>query len=1187
MSNTTNWLSISSMSGSSGQTILTLTAAQNLSATAKTAAVKAYNPVYNISAVTTVTLAQYSPSIEVSPALVGVPGIGGTYQLTICANCSYVIAYPDLVSSYSTSAGTGNTTITFTVPSTSSESTLVGNIVITDTSGQVSKLVRIEQYGSGVHISYSPSSITIPFSGGAATFTVTADCIYEIRKGSGTWYTVTPQTGYTGSTVFTVSSNTVNTGSSSWTSDITIIGPNGSAGTIALTQENQGSSQIAYTADTSNVAASGETRVITIDSTDFVNSSITVSVQGAPGATYTYEQTSLTRGTITVNFPENTGSPRDVTVIVTGRRALSTTTSSAVIVFPQNEYIVVPLPYTADTSTVDASGETRTITIDTTGLIESSITISVEGATGITYSYNNGVITVIFPENDLAPRDITINITGKTTNGDIAAATVVFEQDGYNIIPTGDSRLVVVYNVSSSTANTQIVDDSIRDNFIKIECPDGTDITNTVINSNGKYMFSKTGRHIVYYTLRNPQEINGGEGHPAMFIFGGDDPITDIVIPSSVTTIGDWCFGNLSQLTGVTLHSGLLYLGGFPNSTALRNISIPNTVTHIGQQAFSGCSALLEIVIPDSVLYLGANYNQACFSGCSSLSSVTIGSGVTQLGVSDYYNSTILGGLLFANCVSLSSITIPNNIEWVGVNCFSGCSSLTNVTFSSGSALERIGSGAFKNCTSLRSITIPNNVDFIGDSTFYGCTSLSSVTLNQNLIYLGKETFGDTGTFENCTNLNFIKIPYNVELLGQWCFRNCSGLTSMVFEATVPPSISRSTSLGSTDYTFPIYVPCEAVEAYKTAWDNQDPQVLYPTYVDRIKCAGSVITGLTLTKIFSVRGGAAIRVTCSPNTAEVNLIYSVSDQSIATVDSTGYITALSDGQVRYTVRDTISGLYAYEDVNVYMITYTAFYNVTSNTIPTRILSNTGVSLVSKAELNNSYSIPIETGYTFPVTGLVSITYTIKNSTSGNMFSNCSQLTDITVSGNVLSIPAGQFRQCSSLTSVTLPNINTLRSIEEAVFSGCSSLTNIVLPNNIQSIGGFGFYSCRNLENIVLPTSLTGLGEDCFNGCSSLTSVTIGNSCTYLSRNAFKKCTSLQSITFPGSITTMGTNCFSGCSSLTAITSLATVAPTISSNTFLEVHSNGTLYYPSGSDYSSWLSTGNYYLGRYGWTGQTI
>ena len=105
----------------------------------------------------------------------------------------------------------------------------------------------------------------------------------------------------------------------------------------------------------------------------------------------------------------------------------------------------------------------------------------------------------------------------------------------------------------------------------------------------------------------------------------------------------------------------------------------------------------------------------------------------------------------------------------------------------------------------------------------------------------------------------------------------------------------------------------------------------------------------------------------------------------------------------------------------------------------------------------------------------------------------------------------------------------------------------------------------------------------FFGCTNLTSVTIGNSVTSIGEIAFYNCSSLTSITIPNSVTSIGKSAFENCGNLASITSLATTAPTIQSNTFEYVKSNGTLYTPFGSTgYDTWMSTNNYYLGKYNW-----
>ena len=118
-----------------------------------------------------------------------------------------------------------------------------------------------------------------------------------------------------------------------------------------------------------------------------------------------------------------------------------------------------------------------------------------------------------------------------------------------------------------------------------------------------------------------------------------------------------------------------------------RKINIPKSiyvnyeeinVTTIEDNAFADCTDLTSITIPSGVTTIGDD----AFARCYNLTSITIPASVTTI-----------GGYVFSDCKNLTSVTIPSGVTAIGDGAFSGCESLTSITIPA--SVTSVGSSAF------------------------------------------------------------------------------------------------------------------------------------------------------------------------------------------------------------------------------------------------------------------------------------------------------------------------------------------------------------------------------------------------------------------------------------------------------------------------------------------------------------
>ncbi len=200
------------------------------------------------------------------------------------------------------------------------------------------------------------------------------------------------------------------------------------------------------------------------------------------------------------------------------------------------------------------------------------------------------------------------------------------------------------------------------------------------------------------------------------YLFGADSSNNHEVVPASLKTvsitdavkIGGYAFYNCANLTEISLPSGLTSIGdyAFSGCSSLGDIVIPANVTHIGIRAFYG-AGLVSVIIPDKVTEI----NQETFSNCSNLENVTFGKGITGIGKK-----------AFSGCLKLKNIALTNAVIIIDDYAFENCEELTQLSM--GNYVEIIGAYAFSGCTGLTDIIIPASVTYIKSNSFSGCENI-------------------------------------------------------------------------------------------------------------------------------------------------------------------------------------------------------------------------------------------------------------------------------------------------------------------------------------------------------------------------------------------------------------------------------------------------------------------------------
>ena len=648
----------------------------------------------------------------------------------------------------------------------------------------------------------------------------------------------------------------------------------------------------------------------------------------------------------------------------------------------------------------------------------------------------------------------------------------------------------------------------------------------------GSYAFSNNKSLEKINLLDGVRQIEEGA-------FSGDSKLSVVELPETLTEISRYVFSDTPSLTHISLPSGITNIGtGAFNHSGLTSIELPKELTEIGYDAFSR-THLSEIYLPKKLNTLGLN----AFSNIDTLKKVTVTSDINNSWDDWYWEGffdgsplttvvieegvTKIPAKMFYNQPGIMNINFPSTMKEIAGYAFKN-TSLKTVLFPS--ALEKIGSYAFGDIVTLTSIDVGSNL-VTGRNAFSGSKNLVTINLKSGVRKIVDGFLADTGITE------FV-VPEGVEEIGKDAFSSNKQLTKLILPSTLKTiGEGAFSNTGLKEIVFPATMK---TIPYGILDNTQVEKIVLSEGVEEIgdyafannKLLKSVVLPSTLKKIG--RGAfkdSNLESVILPSGLEEIAEEAFSYNKLSAVTLPTYLKTLGD--------------HAFSNNNLKEVTLPSRLEV----LGTAFVDNSELSKITFSEglkeiRGASYSSPSA----FSGTSIKSVVLPKSLEKIGDgAFYDLKGLAEISIPENVTSIGNEAFYN-TGLTSIDLPA--NLKTIGRFAFSG-TKLKKVVLPSRVETIGD-GAFSIESLESVHIPRSLKSIssyssttsyiydsqwrnvawGEGIFSGAKNLKTVTFEDGISEIISELFSG-TGINKIDLPSSVTKIGSAAFAN-SDLTMI-----------------------------------------------------
>ena len=522
--------------------------------------------------------------------------------------------------------------------------------------------------------------------------------------------------------------------------------------------------------------------------------------------------------------------------------------------------------------------------------------------------------------------------------------------------------------------------------------------------------------------------------------------LRSIMIPSSVTTVGDGAFSQMAALTTINVapgnthfysNDGVLiekigsndWVASYPVAKTGTEYAVPEGIYGVRTGAFQCAANLIKLTLPASLKESPSSAEFTGYSSAAKLANIEVAAGNTAF-------KSIDGVLVSLDGKKL--IAYPN-AKPGAVSSFPAYQGV----------IGQPSASVYK---------IPDGVEIVGQAAFAQVNGLTAIELN-------KVKKLEKGAFDKQTKLRNVRLGSSVDTIEEGAFGGNQNLTAFDVDPLNPNYTSDDGVIYNADKTELVLFPGGKGGEYTTL----------PTTTKIRRRAfyyNNVLAKVNFNKDLEVIDGDAFQATTE--------LKNITFEAPARVKSIGTFAFQGSGLTELNIPASL------QTVDWSAFGFSKLKKIT-------VADGSQLQSINKEAFNGCKDLE---EFTFEGSSTL-------NKIQKDAFSGDDKLKSFVIPEKVTVLERGAFNGASGLETITFKQPATMTIIGEGAFQGAQALKKIELPSTVTTISKDAFNTCSSLTEIVVPASVTSIDPTGFQECAKLEKFTVDkNNNVYSSVDGF-------------------------------------------------------------------------------------